>query len=88
MTLGDQGVYYFSSEESGHLPPFTTDVVDVTGAGEAFSSCAIYGILNEESLFSACKLGLAGAALTIQTEESISSFLKPEKTHEIVKNFS
>ncbi|MFE4352831.1 carbohydrate kinase [Peribacillus butanolivorans] len=88
ITLGDQGVYYFSTEESGHLPPFKTDVVDVTGAGEAFSSCAIYGILNEESLFSACKLGLAGAALTIQTEESISSFLKPEKIHEIVKNFS
>ncbi|MET3317460.1 UNVERIFIED_ORG: pseudouridine kinase [Peribacillus simplex] len=87
ITLGDQGVYYFSTEESGHLPPFKTDVVDVTGAGEAFSSCAIYGILNEESLFSACKLGLAGAALTIQTEESISSFLKPEKIHEIVKNF-
>ncbi|KON69397.1 sugar kinase [Peribacillus butanolivorans] len=88
ITLGDQGVYYFSTEESGHLPPFKTNVVDVTGAGEAFSSCAIYGILNEESLFSACKLGLAGAALTIQTEESISSFLKPEKIHEIVKNFS
>ncbi|MFC9600979.1 carbohydrate kinase [Peribacillus butanolivorans] len=88
ITLGDQGVYYFSTEESGHLPPFKTDVVDVTGASEAFSSCAIYGILNEESLFSACKLGLAGAALTIQTEESISSFLKPEKIHEIVKNFS
>ncbi|MFD4931267.1 carbohydrate kinase [Peribacillus butanolivorans] len=88
ITLGDKGVYYFSTQESGHLPPFKTDVVDVTGAGEAFSSCAIYGILNEESLFSACKLGLAGAALTIQTEESISSFLKPEKIHEIVKNFS
>ncbi|MFJ7685767.1 carbohydrate kinase [Peribacillus butanolivorans] len=88
ITLGNQGVYYFSTEESGHLPPFKTDVVDVTGAGEAFSSCAIYGIMNEESLSSACKLGLAGAALTIQTEESISSFLKPEKIHEIVKNFS
>ncbi|MFJ5621653.1 carbohydrate kinase [Peribacillus loiseleuriae] len=88
ITLGDQGVYYFSPEESGHLPAFTTDVVDVTGAGEAFASCAIYGILNEESLFSACQLGLAGAALTLQTEESISSFLKPEKIHEIVKDFS
>ncbi|MBA9028818.1 PfkB family carbohydrate kinase [Peribacillus huizhouensis] len=88
ITLGNQGGYYFSTEESGHLPPFKTDVVDVTGAGEAFASCAIYGILNEESLFSACQLGLAGASLTLQTEESISSFLKPEKIHEIVKDFS
>ncbi|MCP3740763.1 carbohydrate kinase [Rossellomorea sp. BNER] len=88
ITLGDQGVYYFSTEESGHLPPYKTDVVDVTGAGEAFASCAIYGIMNEESLFSACQLGLAGAALTLQTEESISSYLKPDKIHEIVKEFS
>ncbi|MFF2856083.1 MULTISPECIES: carbohydrate kinase [unclassified Peribacillus] len=88
IKLGEQGVYYYSTEESGHLPPFKTDVVEVTGVGEAFASCVIYGILNEESLMSACQLGLAGAALTIQTEESISTFLKPEKIHELVKLFS
>ncbi|WP_026574236.1 carbohydrate kinase family protein [Bacillus sp. UNC438CL73TsuS30] len=88
ITLGDQGAYYFSTEESGHLPPFKSDVVDDTGAGEAFASCAIYGIMNEESLVSACQLGLAGAALTLQTEKSISSFLKPEKLYEMVKELS
>ncbi|AZU60543.1 carbohydrate kinase family protein [Neobacillus mesonae] len=88
ITLGDQGVYYFSSEESGHLQPFKTDVVDVTGAGEAFASCTMYGLMNGKSLVSACQLGLAGAALTFQTEKSISSFLKPEKLREIVKEFS
>ncbi|MDQ0199415.1 carbohydrate kinase [Neobacillus ginsengisoli] len=88
ITLGDQGVYFFSPEESGHLPCFKTDVVDVTGAGDAFASCVIYGIMNEETLLNACRLGLAGAALTLQTEESISSFLKPEKLKEIVKEFS
>lgn len=85
ITLGDQGVYYFSTEESGHLSPFKTDVVDVTGAGEAFASCAIYGLMNEEPLLRACQLGLAGAALTLQTEESNSSFLKPDKIYQIVK---
>ncbi|MBS4179438.1 carbohydrate kinase [Lederbergia citrea] len=88
ITLGDQGVYYSSNEESGHLPPFKANVVDATGAGEAFAACAIYGIMNEESLVSACQLGLAGAALTLQTEKSISPFLKPEKIHEMVKEFS
>ncbi|EKN65651.1 hypothetical protein BABA_19501 [Neobacillus bataviensis LMG 21833] len=88
ITLGDQGVYYYSPEESGHLLPFKTEVVDVTGAGDAFAACAIYGIMNKESLVRACQLGLAGAALTLQTEESISSFLKPEKIEEIVKEYS
>ncbi|MBO0959868.1 winged helix-turn-helix transcriptional regulator [Neobacillus sp. MM2021_6] len=88
ITLADQGVYYFSTKESGHLLPFKRDVVDVTGAREAFASCAIYGIMNGESLVRACQLGLAGAALTLQTEESISSFLKPEKIDEIVSEYS
>jgi pseudouridine kinase len=88
ITLSDQGVYYYSTEESGHLPPFKTDVIDVTGAGEAFAACAVYGILNDESLLNACQLGLAGASFALQTEESISALLKPEKIHEIVKQFS
>ncbi|SDM26640.1 MULTISPECIES: carbohydrate kinase [unclassified Paenibacillus] len=88
ITLGDQGAYYSSSEESGHLPAIQTDIVDTTGVGDAFSSCAIYGIMNNESLHSACQLGLAGAVLTLQTEESICTSLKPEKIHEVVQVYS
>lgn len=88
ITLGDQGAYYSSSEESGHLSSFVTDIVDITGVGDAFSSCAIYGIMNNESLHNACQLGLAGAALTLQTEESISTLLRPEKIYEIIQEYS
>lgn len=87
ITLHDHGVYYSSPQESGHLSPFKTEVVDVTGASDAFSSCAIYGLMNEESLLRACQLGLAGSALTQQTEESVSTLLKPEKIHELVDEF-
>ena len=79
ITLHDQGVYYSSPQESGHLSPFKTEVVDVTGASDAFSSCAIYGLMNEESLLRACQLGLAGSALTQQTEESVSITFKTRK---------
>jgi len=88
ITLGDQGAYYSSSEESGHLPSFATDTVDITGVGDAFSSCAIYGIMNNESLHNACQLGLAGAALTLQTEESSSTMLRPEKIYEVIQENS
>lgn len=88
VTLSDQSIYYSSPDESGHLSSFQTDIVDVTGASDAFSACAIYGIMNEETLEDACLLGLAGSALTLQTEESVSGLLKPEKIHDIVKEFS
>ncbi|MCM3587298.1 PfkB family carbohydrate kinase [Mesobacillus maritimus] len=85
ITMGDKGVYYSSPEESGHLPPIQTEVVDPTGAGEAFASCVIYGIMNDESLINACQLGLAGAALTLQTEKSISPLLNSDRIYELVK---
>ncbi|QUW21459.1 winged helix-turn-helix transcriptional regulator [Sporosarcina sp. Marseille-Q4063] len=88
ILLSDQGVYYSSPTESGHLSPFKTEIVDVTGASDAFSSCTIYGLLHEESLLTACQLGLAGSALTLQTEESVSIHLRPEKIYEIVKEYA
>ena len=88
ITLTDQAIFYSSPTESGHLAPFKTDIVDITGASDAFSSCAIYGIMNEESLLTACQLGLAGSALTLQTEESVSVLLNPDKIYEIVKEYS
>lgn len=87
VTLADQSVFYASPTESGHLLPFKTDIIDVTGASDAFSACAIHGIMNEETLADACRLGLAGSALTLQTEESVSGLLKPEKIEELVKAF-
>lgn len=88
ITLPDHGIYYSSPQESGYLPPFYTEIVDITGASDAFSSCAIYGIMNDESLLTACQLGLAGSALTFQTEESVSAQLNPEKIYEMVKEYS
>ncbi|MEC5425272.1 PfkB family carbohydrate kinase [Virgibacillus sp. C22-A2] len=85
IMLDSQGVYYSSLKESGHLAPFETDMVDSTGSDDAFASCAIYGIMSDESLRSACQLGLAGYALTQQSERSVSTLLKPEKIHELVE---
>ncbi|WP_372009386.1 PfkB family carbohydrate kinase [Paenibacillus chitinolyticus] len=79
---------YSSSEECGHLPSFLTDIVDTTGVGDAFSSCAIYGTMNNESLYSACQSGLAGAALALQTEQSICTSLRPEKIYEVIQEYS
>lgn len=85
ITLGNQGAYYFSHNESGHIPVFKTNVVDITGAGGAFAACAIYGLLHEESLYDSCRMGIAGAALTIQTEESISSHLKLDEIQKLME---
>ncbi|MFC4766164.1 PfkB family carbohydrate kinase [Effusibacillus consociatus] len=79
VTLGKQGIFCSTPEESEYLPAFKTEVVDVTGAGDAFASGVLYGVIRGESLLHACKIGLAAAALTLQTEHSVSPLLKPDQ---------
>lgn len=76
ITRGVEGVYYSAAEGSGHLPSLTVEPVDVTGAGDAFAAALIYGLLQNESLMTACRLGLAAASLTLQTEHSVQPTYK------------
>lgn len=87
VTMGEQGIYYQSENESEHLTPFPTDVVDVTGAGDAFASGLLYGVVNGESFGRACRLGLAASALTLQTEQSVSPLLKAEQLERTVEQY-
>lgn len=79
VTMGEHGVYYQSEDVSKHFTPYPTEVVDVTGAGDAFASGLLYGFVNGESFERACQLGLAASALTLKTEQSVSPLLKPEQ---------
>jgi pseudouridine kinase len=77
VTLGAQGIFYSSHEAEGHLPPPAVKIVDVTGAGDAFTSGFLYGVIHDQSFPSACQLGLEIAALTLQTVYSVSPLLHP-----------
>lgn len=47
------------------------EIVDVTGAGDAFVSAFAHGILNDESLDNAIKFGLYNAAQTLQSNKTV-----------------
>ncbi|WP_188207679.1 carbohydrate kinase [Alkalibacillus aidingensis] len=87
LSLGDQGVYYYSENEQALIPAQTIDVVDVTGAGDAFASGLLYGHLNGQTLGESCKLGMASSVLTLQSNQSCAEELNPEKITEIAKEF-
>lgn len=87
VTMGEQGIYYQTEGISEHFAPYPTDVVDVTGAGDAFASGLLYGIVSGESFEMACRLGLAASALTLQTDQSVSPLLKPEQLEQAVNQF-
>jgi pseudouridine kinase len=84
VTLGETGIYCQSADGAEQIPPYPAEVVDVTGAGDAFTSGLLYGIAGGEPFSRACRLGLAAAALALETEQSVPPLLKPERLQELV----
>lgn len=87
VTMGEQGVYYQSEAYAEQLAPFPAQVVDVTGAGDAFVSGLLYGVVNDEAFPRALRLGLAASALTLQTAQSVAIGLAPKQLEELVEQY-
>jgi len=57
VKLGGRGCYVTDGRESHHVEAFKVQIVDTTGAGDAFCAGFIYGLLNGKSLKECAKLG-------------------------------
>jgi len=57
VKLGGDGCYVTDGREQHLIEPFKVDVVDTTGAGDAFCAGFLYGLVNGKSLFECGKLG-------------------------------
>jgi pseudouridine kinase len=78
VTLGDQGLAYADSGGSGYIRAIHTNVVDTTGAGDAFSGAAIFGLLNDVPVDEAMRLGVTAASLTLQSTRTVLPKLTQE----------
>ena len=63
ITQGEQGCLVFSDGDTFHQPAFPVDVVDTTGAGDAFHGAFLYGMLHEWSVRRAAEFSCAVAAI-------------------------
>ena len=82
LTLADQGSAYATSEESGLVPAMRVEIVDPSGAGDALTAATIFATLNDIPSDEAVRLGVAAAALTLQSKESVQPDLSLEKLYE------
>lgn len=82
VALGATGVVYATSQESGHVPAMAVDVVDLTGAGNALIAATVFGLLNDFSVIEAVRLGVAAAALTLQSRETVRPDLSLERIYD------
>ncbi len=57
IKLGKKGCYITDGEENHLVEPFKVNVVDTTGAGDAFCAGFLYGLIKEKSLIECGELG-------------------------------
>ncbi len=65
LTLGERGAFLATTGEEALIDSFKVDVVDTTGAGDAFCGALVVGLARRESLRAAARFANAAAALSI-----------------------
>ncbi len=80
VTLGPEGVLCVpGTGEPRHFPAPGTEIVDVTGAGDAFSAGVVAGLAQVPGdLPRACRLGQKLAAITLGSRSSVAPSLTPD----------
>ena len=82
VTMGAAGLAYADSSGTGYLRAIQTKVIDATGAGDAFSGAAIFGLLNGVPVDEAMRLGITAASLTLQSRQTVLTHLNQELLYE------
>jgi ribokinase len=57
VKLGDRGCYVTNGQETYLIEPFKVNVIDTTGAGDAFSAGFLYGLVKGKDLYQCGRLG-------------------------------
>ena len=70
-TCGKDGMFAFTRKASAHAISPKVEVVDTTGAGDAFFAGASVGLLRRLPLAKACRLGSEAAARVLSTKENV-----------------
>lgn len=78
MTLGEKGTYYKGVEGESFVPAIKANVVNTTGAGDAFCATITWSFVNGIGPKTAALYGAAASAMAIETKETINEELSFE----------
>ena len=84
VTRGGTGVVYTTPHGIADLAAPDAHIVDVTGAGDAFSAAICWSLFHgSEDLLLACRRGLRLSAMTLECEETVCPYLSADILSEI-----
>ena len=80
VTMGEQGAVYARTDgESGMVPAKKVDVIDTTGAGDAFFAGTVIGLTYGKTLAESCEIGSRLAASVICISENVCPRFRPQE---------
>ena len=78
VTMGDKGaVYAHANGDCGIVPAKKVDVIDTTGAGDAFFAGTVIGLTYGKTLAESCEIGSRLAASVICITENVCPRFRP-----------
>jgi pseudouridine kinase len=81
VSAGARGIAVFAGQGVAAMPALTAVPRDVTGAGDALVAGTLYGLAKGLDLGNSARLGLAAAAIAVESESSAAPCLTLEALH-------
>ena len=78
ITLGERGACCADSSGVQYLPCMPVQLTNATGAGDAFTAALVWAGLDGRSLIDAVRAGMAAAALTVESEQTVNPELSEQ----------
>ncbi|NMA87488.1 MAG: kinase [Tissierellia bacterium] len=85
ITLGEDGVYYLDGEIEKYIDAPDIEVVNATGAGDAFMAALAYSYINNLDIENTIKFAIATSIFTLKNEYTINPNLSVENINNRMK---
>ena len=85
ITLGSDGVYCANKHESLHIEGIKINIVNATGAGDAFMAGIIYGFMNNLTLSETAKFSVGASILALSHKNTINPNLSVDLINQRIK---
>jgi len=78
LTAGAAGIALWDAAGIQSFPALPAQPRDVTGAGDALEAATLFGLVSGQALAPSAQLGLAAAAITVESRDSAAPELTPD----------
>ena len=85
ITLGQEGVYYRNENKEGKIKGLSIDVVNSTGAGDAFIAALVYGYLRNYDIEEKVKFAVGASLMAISHENTINPNLSIDNINKFLR---